>query len=63
MDDNSSEDYNEEEDPNIIEVIGVDNLLHRAYKWEDKCLCGCKIRTKKLPKDTSGIYSCYPCTY
>lgn len=53
----------EKEDVDIIYVIGVDGLMHRAYKWERKCLCGCPIRTKRLPKDIRNLRSCYPCTY
>jgi hypothetical protein len=53
----------QKDDPKTIRCIGIDNLQHICYPWEDKCLCGVQILRKKLLKNDFELYSCYECTF
>jgi len=53
----------------MIKVVGIDRKYHMSKSYENVCLCGIKILTKK-ENDVYGnglseglIYSCYECTY
>ena len=54
-------DLTEIEASNLIYCVGVDGLNHRCVSWEDKTLCGMRIKQKN--QDTFDRYSCFHCTY
>lgn len=46
-----------------IQVIGYDRLKHLAQPHDTHALCGEKILSKVIPKDSKQRYTCIKCDY
>jgi len=46
-----------------VRCVGVDNKQHVCEPHEDTCICGVKVKRKKLLKYDGLLFSCYECTY
>jgi hypothetical protein len=47
-----------------IKCVGVDDRIHYCYPWEDKTLCGVKVKEKTVKKqDYTKRFWCYECTF
>ena len=54
-----------EQDNNVkfIPCIGIDNKQHVCESNSEICVCGTKVRRKKMLKRDHLLFSCYECTY
>lgn len=46
-----------------VRCVGIDNLQHVCVPESDLCMCGVKVKRKKLLRDDYRLNSCYECTY
>ncbi len=46
-----------------VRCVGVDNKQHECEPHRDTCICGVKVKRKKLLKYDYRLFSCYECTY
>jgi hypothetical protein len=46
-----------------IPCIGIDNNLHYCSPHKDACLCGVKVKNKKIGRDDWKRYWCGECDY
>ncbi len=47
----------------FIPCIGVDNKQHVCEPHLKVCLCGVKVKRKKILKYDNRLYWCYECTF